>query len=268
MSRPQAPATCFDVSERAAGVVVITARRPPVNAMSPELIAELSQRVAEVGARESARVVVFGSAIPDYFMVGFDLAFIGDRLTHGIEDHDLDELKAIARQVHRTMDAIEALPQPTIAVLSGHAVGGGFELSLACDFRIMADDPKYRVGLPEVALGLIPAGGGTQRLPALIGHANARAMLLEGRRIDARESLRMGLVHELAAPSELDAAVDAIAARLCSGGRLAQALIKQCLREGARDRDAGLALEVSGFARCVASAEAQHRIASFLKRKS
>jgi len=254
----------FDVDRRTDGTAVIVARRPPVNAMSPELLLELERLVGEVGARAETRAVVFGSAVPGYFMVGFDLAFLGDRIDRGLADADLDELRAIAAQVHRTMNAIEALPQPTIAAISGHAVGGGFELSLACDLRLLSDDPRFRIGLPEVLFGLIPAAGGTQRLPRIVGKAQALSMLLEGRRLDPREALRIGLVHELAPPEGFDEALAAMLARLARGGPLAQALVKRCVREAFGSPETGFLLEEAGFVDCVQSADGQERIRGFL----
>lgn len=256
----------FDVDRRTDGTAAIVVRRPPVNAMSPELLVELERLVSEVGARAETRAVVFASAVPDYFMVGFDLAFVGDRIERGLVEADLDDLRAIAAQVHRTMNAIEAMPQPTIAAISGHAVGGGFELSLACDLRLMSDDPRFRIGLPEVLFGVIPAAGGTQRLPRIVGKACALSMLLEGRRVDPREALRIGLVHELAPPESFDQALATMLARVLKGGAFAQSLVKRCVREAFDHPEAGYRLEEDGFAECVRSTEGQERIRAFLEK--
>jgi enoyl-CoA hydratase len=255
---------CFEVEQPRDGVICVMARRPPVNAMSPDLLVELEQVVTSLAAREDVRCVVFGSRIPDYFMVGFDLHFLGERIERGLKDRDLEELRSVARQVHRTMDAIEALPQPTIAALSGHAVGGGAELALACDVRIMADDPKYRIGLPEVLFGVVPAAGGTQRLVRVLGLAQATPFLLEGRRVPPAEALRIGLVHELAPRDGLDEAVRLSCERMLKGGRLAQSMVKRCLRAGLSDGQAGYMMEDIAFAACAGSQEAAERVVAFL----
>jgi enoyl-CoA hydratase/carnithine racemase len=178
----------------------------------------------------------------------------------------MEELRAIARQVHRTMDAVEAMPQPTIAAISGHAVGGGAELALACDYRFMADDARFRIGLPEVLLGLVPAAGGTHRLVRLLGRGAAMPLLLEGRRLAPADALRLGLVHELAPRDALPQAVDAACARLRAGGRMAQAMVKRCVRAGMEGPQAGNSMEEMAFGACAGSQDARDRILAFLER--
>jgi enoyl-CoA hydratase len=245
-------------------VVFVRANRPPVNAMSPEFCGEMERVVSGLAFRDDVRVVVFASRVPDYFMVGFDLDFLAERMERGFSDRELEELQGIGRQAHRMNDAVEALPQPTVAAMAGHAAGGGFELALACDVRIMAGDPRYRVGLPEVHLGLVPAAGGTQRLVRLLGPGPAMPLLLEGRRLPPDEALRIGLVHEVARPEALAGAVDAACARLLKGGRLAQSMVKRCVRAGAIDAHAGYRMEETAFITCANSQETRERVLAFL----
>ncbi|HYV47863.1 MAG TPA: enoyl-CoA hydratase/isomerase family protein [Myxococcaceae bacterium] len=257
----------FELEERPDGVVFVRANRPPVNAMSPEFCQEMERAVSGLAGRDDVRVVVFGSRVADYFMVGFDLDFLAERMRRGFSDQELEELHNIGRQAHRMTDAVEALPQPTIAAMTGHAAGGGLELALACDVRIMAGDPRYRAGLPEVLLGLVPGGGGTQRLVRTLGLAAAMPLLLEGRRVPPDEALRIGLVHEVAPPEGLTQAVDAACARLLKGGRLAQSMVKQCVRAGATDAQAGYRMEETAFITCANSQQTRERVLAFLERQ-
>lgn len=254
----------IELEERPDGVVFVRANRPPVNAMSPDFCAELERVANGLAARDDVRVVVFASRVPDYFMVGFDLDFLAERMRRGFSDQELEELHHIGRQAHRMTDAVEALPQPTVAAMAGHAAGGGFELALACDLRIVAGDPRYRLGLPEVHLGLVPAAGGTQRLVRVLGPGPSMPFLLEGRRVSPDEALRIGLVHELARPEDLPGAVDAACARLLKGGRLAQSMVKRCVRAGAIDAQAGYRMEETAFITCANSQETRERVLAFL----
>jgi enoyl-CoA hydratase/carnithine racemase len=168
------------------------------NAISRAMLAELGEHLARAGKDRALRVVVVTGAGDKAFCAGADLK---ERASMSAEDvhrfHD---------GLRRTLRGIEEAPQPFVAALNGAALGGGLELALACDLRVAAETAS--VGLPEVSLGIIPGGGGTQRLARLVGVARAKDLVLTGRRVPAAEALAMGLVTELAPPARLlDAAV-------------------------------------------------------------
>lgn len=191
----------------ASGVARIVIDRPDdaVNAIDPSMIEDLAQAVAEARAARPRGLVV-ESAKPDQFVGGADL----DLVTTGSRE----DLERASRAVQRVFSDLAALPFPVVAAINGSALGGGFELALSCDRRIAADSPAVRIGLPEVTIGLVPAAGGTQRLPRLVGLPRALDLLLGGRRLTARRALRAGLVDEVVHPAVLSraAAEDALRA--------------------------------------------------------
>ena len=178
--------------------IVIDQPNDSVNAIDAPLIAALLRAVAE--ARGAApRGLVLASAKRDQFSVGADLKLLASWSSAA-------ELSEASRVIQRICDEIAALPFVTVAALNGNALAGGYELALACDWRIAADRPDLRVGLPEIQLGLIPAAGGTQRLPRLVGLPRALELILSSRRLDGRRALRAGLIDELVQPAVLERA--------------------------------------------------------------
>jgi len=212
--RPAAVPTGADAPPRAsvtfvpadaAGVARIVIDRPDdaVNAIDPKMIEDLAAAIAEARAARP-RALVVESAKPDQFVGGADL----DLVTTA----NAADLERASRAVQQVFSDLAALPCTVVAAIGGSALGGGFELALACDRRIAADSPSVRVGLPEVSIGLVPAAGGTQRLPRLVGLPRALDLLLAGRRLTARRALRSGLVDEVVHPAVLSraAAEDAL----------------------------------------------------------
>ncbi len=181
------------------GVARIVIDRPDdaVNAIDPAMVEALAAAIAQ--AREARpRGVVVESAKPDQFVGGADLDLV---TTAGAAD-----LERASRAVQQVLSDLAALPCTVVAAINGSALGGGFELALACDRRIAADAHSVRIGLPEVTIGLVPAAGGTQRLPRLVGLPRALDLLLAGRRLTARRALRAGLVDEVVHPAVLSRA--------------------------------------------------------------
>jgi 3-hydroxyacyl-CoA dehydrogenase/enoyl-CoA hydratase/3-hydroxybutyryl-CoA epimerase len=171
------------------GRIVIDRPTDSVNALDPALIAALIDAVSR--AREDApRGLVIASAKTDQFVSGADLSLLTTWPS-------ANEISDAARALQRVTNEIAALPFVTVAAINGNALGGGYELALACDWRIAADSPAVRIGLPEITLGLLPAGSGTQRLPRLVGLPRALDLILNGRRLSARRALRAGLVDEV-----------------------------------------------------------------------
>src|SRR5438105_7751165 len=197
------------------------------NAIAGDLMGELRAAFEELGADPDCRAVVLQSEYDRYFSVGADLGAMGgmDRTAAGAEEQIFEMIRA----TEADFGALHACPKPVIARINGHALGGGCELTLCCDYRVMVEDGRSRIGQTEAALGIIPGAGGTQRLVRLVGRARALPLLYEARRLSASEAEAMGLVNRAVAPDHLDATVDEIAGRLAKAATLAIGLIKDAV---------------------------------------
>ncbi|MEE9161332.1 MAG: enoyl-CoA hydratase/isomerase family protein, partial [Candidatus Neomarinimicrobiota bacterium] len=191
-------------------IATLTISRPPVNALSQDLVAELRAAVAAVAALDRTSVVLIRSSLP-HFCAGADLK---ERETLSPQD-----AAAAVADIGACLDAIASLPQPTIAAVNGAAAGGGAELALACDLRIMAEDVRF--ALTETTLGIIPGAGGTQRLPRIIGPGAAKELIFTARPLDGAACLAKGLANRLAAPQRLEPEARAFAAELARNAPLA-----------------------------------------------
>lgn len=213
-------------------LAIITVNRPEKrNALDPRTVEEFHGALAEVG---NARCVVFivTGAGDKSFVAGADINAIKTRRR---ED-------ALAPINSRLMSAIENHDAVAIAAVNGFAMGGGCELALACDLRIASENAVF--GLPETTLGIIPAAGGTQRLPRVVGLGRAKEMILTGAKWDAKRALDYGLVSEVVPSAELMPAARALAARVCALGPLAIRLAKQALNASSNmPLQSGLAFE-------------------------
>jgi enoyl-CoA hydratase/carnithine racemase len=229
-------------TERRDRIAVVTFDRPPRNLMSMAAMTELEGVLGALATDDDINVVVITGGVPGYF----------------VAHADLDDLSAMGRgeQVEgdpaswgRTLALIESMPQPVIAAVNGQAWGGGCELSLACTLRIAARSAHF--GQPEVAVGIIPGAGGTQRLPRLIGAGRAATIILSARIIDATEAERIGLV-DVVLPDEgfIDAAIE-WAEAIATKPRPAVVAAKRAIIEGLRlPLDEGLRLEGELFIEC------------------
>jgi len=173
--------------EREDGVAVVRLDRPRANALSTEVVRQLTVAAEELREDPPGAVVVWGGRL--LFSAGADIAELstGDGALVPIP-----EATAISNGFRAACDAINAIPRLTVAAICGFALGGGCEVALACDLRVCADNA--RIGLPEILLGIIPGGGGTQRLARLVGASRAKELILTGRPVGAEEALRIGLV--------------------------------------------------------------------------
>jgi enoyl-CoA hydratase/carnithine racemase len=240
------------------GIAEVVLDRPPANAIDRGTLAELKQVAEALSLDRSVRVVLLRSALETIFAAGFDLAFLG---------HGWSDMLAMIRAFHEAANAWVRIPSPTIAVISGHAAGGGCELALACDFRVMARG-KATIGLPEVKLGLLPSGGGTTRLPRLVGRTAALDLLLRGRLIGADEAERIGLITVAIEPHELDGVARGLAAELAALPPLAVREIKRCVDLGLDGPlSSGLALEERGNLALAQTADAREGVAAFNERR-
>jgi enoyl-CoA hydratase/carnithine racemase len=246
-------------------VATVVMHRKGNNCIAADLAEELSAAFLELSDDESVRVVVLASEYEKYFSVGADLTSLG-----GIDRDAPDAEEKIAETMLRlqgAFTAIESCAKPVIARINGHALGGGCELALCCDYRVMVEDGRSRIGLSETSLGLIPGAGGTQRLPRLIGKAKALPMILEATRLGAREAAAVGLVSQAVAPEELDAAVGDLAGRLARAATRALALAKDAVNRGFdRPLSEGLEIEARNFAKASLSEDAVIGIVSFLSK--
>src|SRR5215470_791106 len=198
--------------ERDGAVARVVMHRNKINAIAEDLLSELGAAFKELGADSSVRAVVLASGYEKYFSVGADLTGMAG-LDRSAPDA-VDQVKALMKRLNKHYDTIEHCPKPVIASINGHAQGGGCELALCCDFRIMVEDGRSRIGQTESALGIIPGAGGTQRLVRLIGRAKALPLLYESTRLSAAEAEAIGLVNRAVPPDELDRAVDEAGGRL------------------------------------------------------
>jgi len=247
------------------GIARVVMHRKGINAMSGDLVSELVAAFEELGKDPEVRVIVLASEYEKYFSVGADLGEMGG-IDRGATDA-ADQIYRMARNGQRGLDALAATPKPVIAAINGHALGGGCELALTCDYRIMVEDGRSRIGQSESALGIIPGAGGTQRLVRLIGKARAYPMLLESRRLSAQEAEAIGLVDRAVAPDGFAAAVDELARRLAKGPTVALAMIKDAVNRGLDlPLEEAQEIEARNFARASMSEDAVTGVVAFLQK--
>ena len=237
-------------------VGLIRLNRPPVNALSGELVGELAGAV-DAAADPSIRAVVITGE--PHFAAGADINNFQERYDSGNRDPMNISLRAPVR-------ALEKLPKPVIAAVFGYALGGGLELSMGADFRYLADDAQ--VGQPEIKLGIIPGSGGTQRLTRLVGLSRARDIVYSGRFVSADEALEIGLADKVLPKDELLQTALTDAAAWAEGPSVALAAAKQAINEGwGRPIDDALAIEQESFDGIFWSDDARAGVAAFLAKE-
>jgi enoyl-CoA hydratase len=247
--------------EHSGKVTTVIIDKPPMNTLDKDLYPELHALCDELDADESTRAVVFASRNAKVFIAGAD---IKEMTTYRFEKEWIDGRIAT---VHRALNRVEDLKMPTVAAIEGHALGGGCEFSLCCDFRFMSRG-KWLIGLPEIALGIIPGGGGTLRLPRVVGYGRAEEIILTGGKMGADEAERIGLIHRACDASKTLAAAQEFAQVLASQAPLAASLAKQCLRKTwGRSREEALREEKEHCLRAVLSADAREGIAAFVDKR-
>lgn len=252
--------------ERQGAVATVRMHRGSNNAIAGQLMSELGTAFGELGEEASVRAIVLASASERAFSVGADLTAMAG-IDRTAEDA-VAQVRAILRENHAGYEAIANCPKPVVAAIGGHALGGGCELALCCDYRVMVEDGRARIGQTEAALGIMPGAGGTQRLVRLIGRARALPLLLDGGRLSASEAQAVGLVDLAVAPEGFAGAVDEVAARFAKGPTLAIRLIKDAVNRG-QDLPLADALEIEAenFARAALSQDAAIGIMSFLAKQ-
>jgi enoyl-CoA hydratase len=234
------------------GVFVLTLNAPKVNALSTAMLSRIHYLATDLTILNARAIVITGG--DRLFAAGADISEFG-----GPED-----AARIGASFHAALNAVAALPCFTIAAVSGFALGGGCELAMACDYRIASTKAVF--GQPEILLGIIPGGGGTQRLPRLVGASRAKEIMITGRQVKADEALNIGLANEVVEPDALMARALELANSVASGATVATGLIKRAVDEGMQtDLAKGLALELELFEEVFHSTDSQIGVASFLE---
>ena len=239
-------------------MTTITIDRPPVNAMSAQVVIALESALDALAADPATRVALLRGAGERGFSAGADIAEFPALLEEGAD--------AGREGIQRLANKIEGFPKPIIVAIHGFCLGGGLEIALACDIRIAAEDA--RIGLPEIRLGLLPGGGGTQRLPRFIGPGRARLMTFTGEPISGRRAYEWGLVEEAVEAARLFEAAGALARTLAARSPHALAVLKALARD---TRDAPLGdgprTERAALGRCLAHPDGREGIAAFLEKR-
>ena len=234
------------------GVAVVTLDNGKVNALSGAVVAAIHAIAGDLAADPPGAVVVTGGE--RIFAAGADISEFGGP----------NEAVGITGRIHAALDALAAVPRFVIAAVSGYALGGGCELALACDYRIVSDRAVF--GQPEILLGTIPGGGGTQRLARLVGPSRAKEICITGRQVKADEALRIGLADEIVPGEELHDRAFALAAECARGAILAQALAKQAIDQGmSTSLSDGLGIEREAFVESFRTNDSQIGVKSFLE---
>jgi enoyl-CoA hydratase/carnithine racemase len=240
------------------GVGWVTLDRPPANSYDLLFLEELDDTVDQV-ARGGVAVAVVRSASPKFFSAGADVK--------GFLERSPDDNLAMVRRAHQVLNRFAAESPLFVAAIAGHALGGGYEIALACDIRIAADG-GYRIGLPEVTLGLLPGTGGTQRLPRLIGRGRALELMTTGRTVTPAEAERLGMVDRLVPADGFEEAVADLAAGLAGGAPLAIAAVTRVVNDGLeRPLADALERELEELAPLFASEDAQEGMTAFTEKR-
>ena len=244
--------TFVHLERRGDGVALVRLDRPKANALSMAMLSQLEEIARDLQREPPGAVVIWGGE--RMFAAGADISEFGGP----------EEARRVGGHFRAALDALAAIPRATIAAVNGFALGGGCELALACDFRVMGDNARF--GQPEILLGIIPGGGGTQRLTRLVGTVRAKDLILTGRQVAAEEALRIGLADRVVAPGEVLETAMAWAQEFARGPVRAHGLAKRAIDVGIDGRLAdGLELEQQLFGEVFATEDSQIGVKSFLE---
>lgn len=237
----------------------ITLDRPPANSYEIGFMRDLDAAINAANADDEVKAVILHSASEKFFSAGADIkAFMANDSAANME---------MIRFAHAALEKMAASPKIFIAAINGHAMGGGLEMALACDIRY-AGEGRYRLGLPEVTLGLLPGNGGTQRLPRLIGDNRALEMMITGETVTPEEAHRLGIVNKLFPAETLMEETVAYAEKVASGATLAIGAIKQSVYQGtSMELSQALALERELMAPLFDSQDAAEGFAAFAEKR-
>ena len=241
--------------EKKGHVAVITINHPPANASNQATMLDFEKAVDKIEDDKEVRVVILTGAGEKCFSAGFDVS----------DAANSHKTSPKGRELWRRIDCFS---KPIIAAINGFALGGGLELAMCCHFRIMADAPKVMLGLTELNLGIIPGWGGTQRLPLIVGKAKALNMILFSKKIDAKESLEIGLVNQISSPESLMRDALAFADKLAKRPPIAVSCVLNAISAGAYTGiDQGLEVEKQGSAIVGQSKDCMEGFTAFLEKR-
>ena len=244
--------------EKRGRIAVVTVNRPDkLNALNIATRNEILAAFDRLAGDDEVRVVVITGAGEKAFIAGADISEFAGKT-------------AVAQRGvmkgRRAFDAVEDFPKPVIAMINGFALGGGCELAMACDIRIAST--KAKLGQPEIKLGIIPGGGGTQRMTRLIGEGKAMELCMTGDMITAEEAERLGLVNYAVLPEDLEAKTMEVANKIAEMSPVALAMVKQAVKNAARmNLREGLDSEVDLFALCFSSEDKEEGVKAFLEKR-
>ena len=239
-------------------VAIITINRPDKrNALNIKTREEGAALLEELRKDDSVGVVIFTGAGDKAFIAGADIGEFAGRTS--ITQRDVMMQRSL-------FNAIDSFPKPVIAMINGYCLGGGCELALACDIRVASESASF--GQPEINLGIIPGGGGTQRLTRLIGEGKAMEMILTGEIIDAKTAFSIGLVNHVFPPDQLQQKTMEIANRIVDKSPIALQLAKEAVKLASRSNlDEGLRREVDLFALCFSTEDKNEGVSAFLEKR-
>ncbi|MEW9678004.1 enoyl-CoA hydratase-related protein [Lentibacillus sp. L22] len=238
------------------GIATVVIDNPPMNVLSEKVTAELDEVFSELKADHEVISIILTGAGDRAFMAGADIKEFPER--------DVNNESAVS--IHEVFNRIESIPKPTIALLNGFTLGGGLELALTCDIRIAEEHAK--IGLPEVNLGILPGGGGTQRLPRIVGAGKAKEMMFTGEPVSADEACRLGIVNQVIAKGEGKQAAEKLAQKLADQSLQALSRIKRLVNEGKElPLDEGLKLEEKLFNEVFVTEDAKEGVQAFIEKR-
>jgi enoyl-CoA hydratase len=244
--------------EKRDNIAILTINRPDkLNSLNSKVHLEGVGALDELRADENVRVVVITGAGEKSFIAGADISEFAGKTPVTQRGSFLE----------RTLfNSIDAFPKPIIAMINGFCLGGGCELALACDIRLAS--AKARFGQPEINLGIIPGGGGTQRLTKLIGEGKSMEMILTGDMIDAQTALDLGLINHVFAPEELETKTLEMANKIAEKSPIALQMAKEAVKLASRSNlDEGLRREIDLFAICFSTEDKEEGVAAFLEKR-
>ncbi len=248
------------------GLIILYFNTPPANGLNIDLSGELLEKLAGVRKLSSEiYAMVIASKVKGIFIAGADIKMI-KKFMDG--DDLVGNMIFSNKRLQQAFNEIEDLPFPVIACIGGHAMGGGLELALACDFRFMARG-KARLGLPEVNLGLLPGAGGTQRLARLIGKSKAKDIIYRSLLLDAQHALDMGVVDQIHENEDILEKCIAFAEEFKNRARISIAVIKKCINKGMDvSMTEGLAIEMKGLESLLRTMDAKEGITAFMEKRT
>jgi enoyl-CoA hydratase/carnithine racemase len=237
----------------------ITLDKPPANSYDRTFMEELGGAIVQAADDEAAKVVVVRSSSPKFFSAGADVKAFAEQ--------DPEQSTEMIDVAHQALGRIAAIPKVFIALIQGHALGGGLEMALACDLRFGARG-SYKLGTPEVTLGLLPGNGGTQRLPRMVGVSTALDLMITGRRISPGQAHALGILDRLFPAAEAEGMTLEYAKGLAGGAIEAIGAIKRAVHGGIeRSLDDGLALERELVADLFRSSDAREGLTAFVEKR-